>query len=337
MKPKFWTLLLLGLASSCVLPELNLVTSFDEVSGGTSGASSSGTAGASSGGAATSTGGSESDAGEPSQGGVSTSGAGGAAAGGTPMSGGSGGSSTSGGKANGGTGGLNCPPEYDDICEGLCTVTRDNVKHCGACFEQCLPTEVCVEGECGCHDDQVWCVDECTLEDSQHCGEDCVACAGVEECAGGACKVCPEGCALLSAPFPASGDHQVTYQVTFDPPVALEGGVGFRYNAATAPQVWFTFRVFNAAGQSAVRTHYVEPDYGWYESGVDFAASGYDFSATTRIEITLFSAYTNPTLVYLDRIRSGGTVLFDFANDANAIQLVPAKSTVTGTVTYVRE
>jgi hypothetical protein len=198
---------------------------------------------------------------------------------------------------------------------------------------------VCTDGKCSCNEHFNWCLDKCTVEDDQHCGASCVKCDGAKQCSGSACKLCPDGCALLSVPFPASGDNQVTFRATLNPPVNLTNAhtIIFRYNSATAPLAWLRFTAYNALGQMAQISHSVSLEYGWFQTNLDVSASGFDFSSTTQLEIQISNTGTNPTDFYVDRISAGDQFSLDFASSASPLQYFAASSTLPGTVSFVKE
>jgi Stigma-specific protein, Stig1 len=66
-------------------------------------------------------------------------------------------------------------------CRGTCVKIESNPSHCGGCFTQCSPNEVCTSGQC--------CVPERICGGSQCCGADESCC----DCGDGSPVCCPSG------------------------------------------------------------------------------------------------------------------------------------------------
>jgi hypothetical protein len=73
-----------------------------------------------------------------------------------------------------------CPKGFVN-CRGTCVKTESNPSHCGGCFIQCSPNEVCTSGQC--------CAPERVCGGSQCCGADESCC----DCGDGSPVCCPSG------------------------------------------------------------------------------------------------------------------------------------------------
>lgn len=113
------------------------------------------------------------------------------------MTGGNSGTGAMGGEGTGG-GALVCGSQQA-ICDGVCTNTKSDPAHCGACGNECGAGEGCAAGQCrrfGCTTGQVECAESCTnlQTDPANCGACSASCGGGELCVQGDCAdSCPEG------------------------------------------------------------------------------------------------------------------------------------------------
>ena len=73
-----------------------------------------------------------------------------------------------------------CPAGFVN-CRGTCVRIESNPSHCGGCFTQCSPNEVCTSGQC--------CAPERICGGSQCCGADESCC----DCGDGSPVCCPSG------------------------------------------------------------------------------------------------------------------------------------------------
>jgi hypothetical protein len=73
-----------------------------------------------------------------------------------------------------------CPAGFVN-CRGTCVKIESNPSHCGGCFTQCSPDEVCTNGQC--------CAPERICGGSQRCGADESCC----DCGDGSPVCCPSG------------------------------------------------------------------------------------------------------------------------------------------------
>ena len=116
------------------------------------------------------------------EGGQSTAGPGGDAAAGLAGAGGGG--------AGGGAAGQDDPcPGALTLCDGSCTDTRVDIRHCGGCDETCAGDRICDESQCRCivgEDCGGTCID--TTIEVAHCGACDAPCPGAFEiCDSGSC------------------------------------------------------------------------------------------------------------------------------------------------------
>ncbi|MEM9073519.1 MAG: hypothetical protein AAGE52_33745 [Myxococcota bacterium] len=77
----------------------------------------------------------------------------------------------------------------ESLCEETCTDLATDASHCGACGNACSASQICVDGACGCSEDETLCDGECvSLESSAHCGMCGNACVFPEVCQAGSCE-----------------------------------------------------------------------------------------------------------------------------------------------------
>ncbi len=86
--------------------------------------------------------------------------------------------------------------EGETSCDGACTMTSIDPRHCGACGVACGPYQECNTGACECGPDTALCGDACADLSSSpsHCGDCATACDQGLVCSAGSCAAaCAEG------------------------------------------------------------------------------------------------------------------------------------------------
>jgi hypothetical protein len=226
------------------------------------------------------------------------------------------------------TGFDDCNPDVvDDGCETAITTTSN----CGACGFTCSSlgaTAVeCPTGRCApacaapfadCNSEQTLVVDdgcETNLDVLSACRDTCTgtpaACDATQVCNAGVCGA-PQGVVVFSVPFTTSGQNQ-RYADVYPSPVDLTGAqmtVRIYAPGATGGAIVFYFTdnsEFTAGGGTTVS--FADLSQRWTD--VTFSASGgTDFDSTQIRQVNLevisgsSSAWTNPTVIYVDSVRS---------------------------------
>jgi hypothetical protein len=226
------------------------------------------------------------------------------------------------------TGFDDCNPDVvDDGCETAITTTSN----CGACGFTCSTVGAtaveCPTGRCAptcaapfadCNSEQTLAVDdgcETKLDVLSACRDTCTgtpaACDATQVCNAGVCGA-PQGVVVFSVPFTTSGQNQ-RYADVYPAPVDLTGAqmtVRMHAPGATGGSVVFYFTdnsEFTAGGGTTVSL----ADLSQRWTDVTFSATGdVNFDSTQIRQVNLevisgsSSAWTNPTIIYVDSIRT---------------------------------
>lgn len=342
-----WGVVGAALLTSCLLPSVGLVDSFEESAGGgkapggaMGGVDASGGTGAS--GNDPSNAGSQSDA----------AGGGGKAGNGAMTAGasGSGGVSTAGAAGGGGEPAACSIPPYLDECGLSCVDQQTDDEHCGECDRRCdlQAGEECVAGDCGCPEGTSLCVGKCERFDTNaHCGTCMTRCQHALECSMGQCAICPNGCAVLTATFSEASEWS-NFAITLDAPVDLSQAIfRIRLYSEELSNASLSFLVANVTNEYDGITAAVGGSMlGYQEATFYGSTSVVDISAANRLVLAVTSnaASGGPAKVYIDSIRIEDAALgsYEFMASASPVEFMPAAeaaiptgSTVTGTVTWV--
>jgi hypothetical protein len=244
-----WSVIGAALLTSCLLPSVGLVDSFEEAASG--GHASGGTMGGAQ--AAGNTG----KAGDsPASGGnqTDTAGSSGKAGNGAVTAGtsGDGGAITAGAAGGGGEPAACSVPPFLDECGLSCVDKQTDDEHCGQCDRRCdSPAgEVCVAGDCTCPAGMSLCIGKCeSLNTNAHCGTCATRCQHALECSDRKCEVCPNGCAVLTATFSEAGEWS-NFTIALDSPVDLSQAVfRIRLYSEELSNAALYFLVANAANE----------------------------------------------------------------------------------------
>jgi hypothetical protein len=336
MKARHACLLALAAVTSCALPKFGTVDSFDDGSGGTSsGRLGGGEAGMPAQGGGSASGGSQTanpGAGEANGGGEAGSVNGGNANGGS-LDGGTSGMAGSGGNRA-------CPtPPNTTSCPSGCVNALGDPKNCGQCGRVCPASQACVEGECKCEGDTLFCDNQCVPNGtSEHCGSCSTQCSGGLECGDKSCRLCPSGCALLSGPFTSYND-QMAFDIILNPPVNLKGKrLTVRTYSPETDLVYCSFTLYNKAGQMAFGNCAAGEGRGWETHDIDLNQEQSDFTLSTRLHFFVYNSTRTPTRLYIDWVHDSSNALgpFDFATSTSPLVIDANETNIDASATWVK-
>ena len=300
------SLLWLGLASSCALPEFGTVTSFDDGAGGSS---VHPTGGANTAGGQT--------AGSQTAGGKSSA----AGAGATAAQAG-----TSGGSAGKGVGGMD---------GGSSQVGGSALTDGGAPPELSCTTAPLLAA----------CDNECvdTTSDERHCSACNKPCSGAGECWNSVCRICPTGCAVLTANTAALGDV-AWFQLPVNGGGSAHANLTVRVYALAAQQVSLEVSVVDNNGAFFHTSLNLTNRVGWIDFTTEIIPTqATDLAKTKQIELGLKSlkaGAANPSKVYVDSVSVAGGAFppFNFIGSYGPLVYLAdgsaGPSTVTGSLAW---